>query len=208
MWRVLVCLLIVAASVDAAVLQGAVYTFDLSVANDSIVEINTTPNQLLVAKNGSYRFSVPAGRFMVTAIKDELFVEEAIAVQDDGEYVLDLILLPELSVEESLMDSDEELVLPYVPDQTFSNSWVVASIVLAVVLCVGWLFSRKKEKLPTDLGRILQIIDKAGGRIAQKDVYRSVEWSESKVSLMLDDLEARGIVYRVKKGRAKVVFRK
>lgn len=200
-------MLLCAVGVHAAVLQGTVYDFGLSTVENAVVEVNTTPNQLMVARNGTYRFGIPEGTFTVTAVKDELFIEEAITIREDGEYVLDLILLPELSVEESLMESDEELDLPPLPDGSGMVYWWAGALLL-VLGVVGWLFSRKREHLPKDLEKVMGIIRDAGGRIPQKDIYRKVSWSESKVSLMLDDLEARDLIRRVKKGRSKVVFRK
>jgi uncharacterized membrane protein len=59
--------------------------------------------------------------------------------------------------------------------------------------------------LPDDLREMVGIISRNGGRITQKDLRGSLRHSEAKVSLMVSDLEDRGIVRKFKKGRGNVV---
>ena len=79
---------------EAAVISGSVYDLSLRKANNAIVEINSTPKQVMVAQNGSYSFSVPNGFYSINAklkARKEViaFVEENISVRQDGKYVLD-----------------------------------------------------------------------------------------------------------------------
>ena len=60
--------------------------------------------------------------------------------------------------------------------------------------------------LPDDLREVLRIIEKSGGRITQLDLRKALPYSEAKVSLMITDLESRGIVKKVKKGRGNVII--
>jgi uncharacterized membrane protein len=62
--------------------------------------------------------------------------------------------------------------------------------------------------LPDDLKEVLEEIVKAGGRITQKELRKKLRYSEAKVSLMLTDLERRGCIEKVKKGRGNVIFLK
>ncbi|MDP2216467.1 MAG: hypothetical protein Q8J68_04180 [Methanolobus sp.] len=59
--------------------------------------------------------------------------------------------------------------------------------------------------LPDDLREMVGIISRNGGRITQKDLRGSLRHSEAKVSLLVSDLEDRGIVRKFKKGRGNVV---
>ncbi len=62
--------------------------------------------------------------------------------------------------------------------------------------------------LPDDLREALDVIVSAGGRITQKELRSRLKYSEAKVSLILTDLERRGYIEKVKKGRGNVIFLK
>jgi uncharacterized membrane protein len=60
--------------------------------------------------------------------------------------------------------------------------------------------------LPDDLREVIRIIEKNGGRVTQLDLRKALPYSEAKVSLMITDLESRGIVKKIKKGRGNVII--
>ena len=60
--------------------------------------------------------------------------------------------------------------------------------------------------LPEDLKEIITILERAGGRVTQKDLRKELNCSEAKVSLMTTDLEARGFVQKIKKGRGNIIL--
>ncbi|ADE36096.1 Uncharacterized membrane-associated protein/domain protein [Methanohalophilus mahii DSM 5219] len=66
----------------------------------------------------------------------------------------------------------------------------------------------KEEELPADLKEILAIIQKAGGRITQKDLRQKLNCSEAKTSLMIADLQRRGLIDKFKKGRGNILVLK
>jgi uncharacterized membrane protein len=53
---------------------------------------------------------------------------------------------------------------------------------------------------------VLSIIGAHEGRITQKDLRMRLNCSEAKASLMITDLEDRGLVKKVKKGRGNVII--
>jgi len=59
--------------------------------------------------------------------------------------------------------------------------------------------------LPDDLKEIIDIIRANGNRITQRELRKKSPYSESKVSLMLSDLEERGLVEKFKKGRGNII---
>ena len=67
---------------------------------------------------------------------------------------------------------------------------------------------KKEEELPADLKEILTIIKKAGGRITQKDLRQKLNCSEAKASLMIADLQRRGLIDKFKKGRGNILVLK
>lgn len=60
--------------------------------------------------------------------------------------------------------------------------------------------------VPADLQEILDILVSQGGRMTQKDMRKRLKYSEGKVSLMLLDLEKRGRIQKIKKGRGNIIF--
>jgi len=62
--------------------------------------------------------------------------------------------------------------------------------------------------LPEDLSDIVNKIRDAGGRINQLELRQKLPYSEAKVSLMLADLESRGLIRKIKKGRGNIIILK
>lgn len=62
------------------------------------------------------------------------------------------------------------------------------------------------EPLPEDLQQVMNILVANGGRISQRDLRHKIKYSEAKVSLMVSDLENRGIIEKFKKGRGNILI--
>jgi len=62
------------------------------------------------------------------------------------------------------------------------------------------------DMLPQDLKEIVEILENLGGRMTQIDLRGRLNCSEAKVSLMITDLEDRGLVHKVKKGRGNIIL--
>ena len=52
---------------------------------------------------------------------------------------------------------------------------------------------------------VLEVIRQKGGSCSQKDLYTEFDMSQAKVSLILNNLEERGLVRRLREGRENVV---
>lgn len=64
----------------------------------------------------------------------------------------------------------------------------------------------KTRELPDDLSELYDLILKKGGRTTQKEIRKDAKYGEAKVSLMLADLEDRGLVKKIKKGRSNIII--
>jgi len=64
----------------------------------------------------------------------------------------------------------------------------------------------EKRELPDDLRELYDIILRKGGRTSQKDLRKEVKYGEAKVSLMVTDLEDRGLIRKIKKGRSNIII--
>jgi len=65
---------------------------------------------------------------------------------------------------------------------------------------------KKTEELPDDLRELYDLILKKGGRTTQKEIRKNALYGEAKVSLMLADLEDRGLIKKIKKGRSNIII--
>jgi uncharacterized membrane protein len=61
-------------------------------------------------------------------------------------------------------------------------------------------------ELPDDLRELYDLILKKGGLTTQKEIRKDAKYGEAKVSLMLADLEGRGLVKKIKKGRSNIII--
>lgn len=214
----LVFLVFSASPVLAAKISGTLYDIELNELPDVIVEVNTAPKQLLVAKNATYAFNVPKGTYEITARheKQALGATEQITVAEEGSYVLDLILFPDLGEEEELLNEtagiqiEEAYVEPPLP---FPWHWL--AVIIIGVLLIAWSYFMKGNKKPEvpkketkkpELEDLLAIIKKEGGRITQKDLRKQMPYSEGKISLMLAELESQGKIKKIKRGRGNIII--
>ncbi len=268
----MVCLLPLASHTALAIstVHGNVYEWSsFNTLNNAQVVVDTVPQQVMVSKNGSYSFDLSRGTYTIIAksgtnTSDELFARENVTIQqDNGDYVIDLILFPTSDFEDlSLLDENTTPMISIEPadenssadgSSPRSNTGIVLLLILgavgvaAIIIILLYLRKRKKpvpaeknipeqatvtpsepagepeqEKeislpplppsvstdvtLPDDLREVIRIIEKKGGRTTQLDLRKALPYSEAKVSLMITDLENRGIVKKIKKGRGNVII--
>lgn len=214
-------LLTLAIPARAAVIQGKVYSWEtLDVLKNAVVEINTTPPQRYVAVDGSYSFTVPPGVYSIKAYymkngKIQLETKEIVSIDTEGKFVLDLILFPPLPQIETPVEPEFYLV-----DEGSNYFMYAIPLILILVVVTGIYIYRKRtaetaeskpeaeEPLPEELNEVLEEIKKVGGRITQKELRKRLGYSEAKMSLIIADLERRGVIEKVKKGRGNIIFLK
>lgn len=64
----------------------------------------------------------------------------------------------------------------------------------------------KEAALPEDLEKIINFIKDNDNRTTQKEIRLKFPFSEAKISLMIADLEARGLIKKLKKGRGNIII--
>lgn len=216
--RALLFLLLSLPVAYSAQIYGNLYNWEtFEPLSDVVVEVNTTPEQVFVSRDGSYSFSVPSGSYLLRARYYEnnllkLEAEEVLEVPQNGSYRIDLILFPTL--EEEFLFDDIDVSILEDGKQNNSSLFIIIAVFLISAIFAGYIYLKKREKeeesepLPEDLAQVLEIIKSEGGRVKQSELRKRLGCSEAKLSLMLADLEHRGKIKKIKKGRGNIVILK
>src|SRR3989338_9800340 len=133
----------------ASIIHGTVYDLNLNKVENAVVDIDTTPKQQLIAKNGTYRFTVNPGNYKIKAtlyngriIKST--ADENISIVQEGDYVLDIILFPNFQEEEDIINSSEssgDINVSSVDFEKTENSlYLIAFIAILALLIVSVIF--------------------------------------------------------------------
>ncbi|MBI2208293.1 hypothetical protein HYU50_02255 [Candidatus Woesearchaeota archaeon] len=214
----------------AANVHGNIYDLSLNKVSGARVVVNTTPEQFMVSKDGSYSFDAPNGFYAIRAElrQDGTVASESrnISISQEGKYVIDLILFPSFDEEDDI-SREPELSFPETENGSFTPFIIILFLViLAIVIFV--IFKGKKESMKgsgegsgenvhteekekdkkeddSDLDKVIEVIKKEGGRTTQKEIRKQIPVSEAKISLMIAELEHKGIIRKIKKGRGNII---
>ncbi|MEM1578643.1 MAG: hypothetical protein QXN34_05385 [Archaeoglobaceae archaeon] len=199
----IVFVILLATPVFADSVYGTIYRWDTLEPVEAVVTIKNGVEQRMVAINGSYHFEVEPGNYTIIAKSRDLIAIENLTIR--GKVLFDLILFPEFELPEEVPE------MPLEEEQDYSF--------LAIIMSLAGIFgiyaikkkclkSKVEEILPEDLKAVVNAIKAHGGRITQKELRKKLGFSEAKMSLIIADLERRGIVEKVKKGRGNLIFLK
>jgi len=218
MKRVIFCLVLfvlLVGSVNAMVISGEIYGPDFELVEEVLVKISSDSGVLssMVSKNGEYSFEVESGNYIIEAeVFDNgviIFAGEEEIEVSEVELEIDLVVLPFID-ENFDFDVDTNI-------EDNGNFLIISVIIILVILILFYLNKKgllklerkgKKEDLPKDLRDMIKLIEKKGKRINQVDLRSELPYSEAKVSLMISDLEERGLIKRIKKGRGNILILK
>ncbi|NPE29306.1 hypothetical protein HNV12_15370 [Methanococcoides sp. SA1] len=268
----LILLIVPVGAVGTATIHGAIYEWDtFEPLENVLIEVNSTPPQSIVAKYGVYSLDLAPGDYVIVATYytgNSLVAsaQESITITDDGDYIIDLLLLPSYENEDledteianlsEAFEADSQII----EADTGSSymAYVAVLLIFFVLVLSAYVYSTKKGSkerglvntfsevdddilpdgslsvdvrgdglvgsitddsetidtitkvettvLPDDLQEVLDIVIANGGRITQKDLRGKLRYSEAKVSLIVSDLENRGLVDKFKKGRGNIII--
>ena len=238
MWKKLILiavfLIFAVQAVSAATIHGTVYDLYLD-KTDAIVTINTIPEQTYVVKNGTYSFQLNTGTYELKAEYFEVgalisSVEENITITEEGDYVVDLILFPDFSEEEKILDeADMDIGEEILEEETILAKLIwgglfgllIKAIVIFIVIIFLIIGARKvykyikkesdeidKDIEKEEIDEIIDYIKSEGGRVTQKNLRKRFMSSQAKMSLILTELEHKGIIEKIKKGRGNIIILK
>jgi len=227
-WIAIILASIPLASADStATIHGVVYEWDTFEPTDNAyIEINTTPIQSIVPQYGIYSLELPPGNYLITATsykenKLEYSTEVPLTITDNGTYVIDLLLMPVYS---DIVESEQNEKQPATQTSSISivsykRHHVEPEIEITEYSAPdhaeevlsedeNMTYPEDMKDLPSDLQEIMKILLSNDGSITQKELRSKIDYSEGKVSMMLNDLEKKGWVEKIKHGRGNIIFLK
>lgn len=155
-------------SATAAELKGTIYAWDtLEPLPNTIIEIDTTPKQTFVAKDGIYSFYLPPGDYSLLAVYSEngavLYIgEENIEIKDDKKYTLDIITFTPLDDDLDLSDLMEEdfnsdigLLAKGPPQDPNIPYYIMLFVLIAIIAAVAYYWQTNKS-VPANTSSIPQ----------------------------------------------------
>jgi len=158
--------------------------------------------------------------------------EEVQIVDREGNFNIDILLFPPTDSDiEYLGDMNLTADIDIKNDGYRDTYLLVAAILIILCSALFFLWMKKKKitsdgqviydppvqqpgkipdipekEIPEDIQNLYALIMKKGGRVTQKELRGEMKCSEAKVSLMLDDLEDRGYIKKIRKGRSNIII--
>jgi uncharacterized membrane protein len=207
--------------INAAEIYGTVYDMSLNPANDAVIEVDSVPKQTKILKDGTYSFTLPIGDYIIKATYVSNYnvysTEENITIVDEGRYIVDLIVFPDLSEESELLLLGEDINLEDIyeeEEQAFPWLYIV---LVVVIIAVIFLFFKKRKPMEKTQEKILEeeidpkdkiyeFIKQKGGRVTQREIRKNFPVSQATISLILTELENDGKLKKIKRGKGNIII--
>lgn len=192
----LMLLAISASLCSAAYVYGDIYQQDLQKLNQTVVRIEGDFSYQVVTEKANYSVFLPEGNYVITA------------ASHDGSH----------AVREEISVGPEDQKLDLVLKETSNDITLYLGVLFLLGAAFVWSnhYWRAKQQtqqlqkpakyvLDEDAEQVLKILDSFEGRATQKELREALRFSDSKLSLILTELENVGKIKKFKSGRANVV---
>ena len=198
----------------SATITGSIYSYEtFEKVNGTVLRFEGPQAAQVISPDGDYTVQLVEGEYNLTALHMEngsvkYFAKERLDV-GPGNQTYDVVLFDPGWFEGELPDLGME-----VPAQQ-KQDWTpfLALAVLIVIAIAAYLYLRGRtpkpaaedEPLGEDESGVLRILAENEGRIEQKRLREILGHSESKMSLLLTELEVTGKIKRFRKGRENII---
>ncbi len=204
--RLLFALSLLAATASAAFVFGDIYGNGLERLNKTVLSVDGEFTYQLVTDKGNYSIFLPDGDYNISAS----------AFGADGA----LAYYAEEPIKVGSNDQRVDLVLKPVGDGYVV--YIVGGLLVLGILLAFFYLSRKpvsmpvsestekapeprKTELDNDMKSVLAVLESHEGRATQKELGEELRFSDSKLSLILSELEESGHVKKFKRGRGNII---
>ena len=192
--RLAILLLLLSSLAFPAYIHGEIYSPGLEKINQTLVQVEGKFSYQVVTDKANYSFFLPEGDYRISASNfDEngnlmLYTEQEISVGNEDQNI-DLVLKPKSYLEYAII--------------------AVIVLLFASIYVIMEKFRPKqvpqKQELDGDAKKVLQVLDSYEGRATQKEVLEATNFSNSKLSLILTELESMGKIKKFKRGRGNII---
>lgn len=231
----LMLFLLVVPTVSGAQIHGAIYDKDLNAISKTIVYINSSPVQRHISRYGGYSFVVTPGNYEIVANLTlnnvtRTIAEQAVVITDNaGEYRIDLFMFDHINLTEDFIE-DNRFAGPFGYWWAIVGIIIAGLVGLLIYVLVDRHRVLRNVSISASTGapqvamleendmvahgdgsdaalkkRILVIVRKEGGQCPQKAIRKQLRLSESKVSMVISELEEHGSLRKVRKGRMNII---
>jgi len=163
-WGLLALALLLIPLASAATIRGVIYTEELTIAENVILTISTSPQLRVLVPDGAYEVELPPGKYAlaITQLGTNITLTEQLTVAQEGIFTHDIFLLPDLTEEDELYD---ELVGDFEsPPEDFtaadgssdlSSRLIVGALLIIVIGGAGhWALRHSRKKRSTQTKRV------------------------------------------------------
>jgi len=193
--RLFLALMLFAAFCNAGLIYGNIYSEDLNSLESAVITIEGDFSYQIVIQKSHYSFNLPNGKYNITAKSGELESANHVKIGDEEQNI--------------------DLVLRRKQDYY----WLLAPVIVLSIVLFFVLIHKPNEKIqetskpktkeeytPDQESKlVLKILSEHENRLTQKELKELTKFSDSKLSLILTELENYGLVKRFKRGRGNVI---
>lgn len=207
--------------INATEIYGTVYDMSLNPAKDAVIEVDSVPKQTKILKDGTYSFTLPVGDYVIKATYVSNYnvysTEENITIVDEGRYIVDLIVFPDLSEESELLLLGEDINLEDIyEEEEQAFPWLYIVLVVVIIAAIFLFFKKRKPMEKTEetileeeidpKDKIYEFIKQKGGRVTQREIRKNFPVSQATISLILTELESDGKLKKIKRGKGNIII--
>lgn len=221
---------------SGATLHGVVYDYSLEKVDGAHVRLgeekDITENGEYSFEVGTGKYNITAEYYDEGRLVSS--VQESISIRENKTYVLDLVLFESISEGEELFEETDLILADAEPRflelkvKEGINWFGIVILAVFILLLVYWgkrmtqaakkltlgkeekeeegeRTAESREEVKGEAEKVLDFIRKKQ-RTTQKDIRKEFPSSEAKISLILAELEHKGKIKKIKKGRGNIII--
>ncbi|VVC02529.1 Uncharacterised protein [Candidatus Bilamarchaeum dharawalense] len=227
--RIFALLILTLTLLHSTTISGEIYDADsMKVLNNTIVTVEGSGGHIILQQlsDSPYSIDVESGNYTVRAYHFQngtlTYYSDYKVLVNQNNVQLDLVLLPyELlslspgftpppAVNHANLDGNSNNTKDSDPPYLLYFSILI--ILILILALAYWFFTKKKIEQPTekfepdhDCQVVLKILRENEGRMIQKELREILGFSETKMSLIITELEVSGCIKKIKKGRENIL---
>jgi len=207
LWQTAFILVFLITASSAAFVYGEIYDSELEKHEKTVIKVTGRFSYQLVTDKANYSFFLPEGDYIISASSFK-----------EGQ------LIQYAEEKASVGNTDQRIDLVLEPVNSYDWILQLVGIVAAILITFGigielFLYKKririgpesdvqnepKTKELDEEAEKVLKAIDTFEGRVNQKELRETLNYSDAKLSLILTELEHAGKIKKFKRGRGNII---